>query len=305
MAEVRLGINNGFAMKRWPEPRAWAEIVGKELGLRDVQLSFDLLDPGWPEPGLTRMCDQVRDAASAHGLSVQSTFTGLVGYAQNLLGHPEPDVRAHAQRWFESGVAVTARLGAGATGGYMGALSVRDYTDPRRRADARRELVRSVRSLARTAAAAGLSYLLWEPMPVPREMPHTPDEAVALLFEVNEGAGVPVRLCLDLGHCCAWDLEPTPDPHAWLEELLPWTAAVHLQQTDGRGDHHWPFTPEFAAAGIVDPRRVVEIARRSPLETVHLFLEICHAHEASDARVVDDLRASVEVWDAAVRSEVP
>jgi sugar phosphate isomerase/epimerase len=300
MAEVRLGINNAFAMKRWPEPAVWAEIIGRQLGLRHVQLSFDLLDPGWPEPCVIRMCDLVRKAADAHGLVLQSTFTGLAGYSQNLLAHPEPDVRAHALGWFASGVEMTARLGAEATGGYMGAFSVHDYADPRRRAHVRRALVAAVRSLARKAAARGLTYLLWEPMPVPREVPHTPEEAVALLAEVNEDAAVPVRLCVDLGHCCAWDVEPKGDPHAWLEQLLPWTAVVHLQQTDGRGDHHWPFTDEFRAAGIVDVGRVVEIARRSPLETVHLFLEVCHPHETPDDRVIDDLKASVATWAAAV-----
>jgi sugar phosphate isomerase/epimerase len=300
MAEVRLGINNGFALKRWPEPAAWAEIVSRRLGLRYVQLSFDVLDPGWPEACVTRMCNQVRDVARDHGLIIQSTFTGLVGYAQNLLAHPDPDVRAHAQGWFESGLEVTARLGAEATGGHMGALSVHDYADRVRRADARRALVTSVRTLARKAATMGLRHLLWEPMPVPREMPHTPDEAIALLAEVNDGGGVPVRLCLDVGHCCAWDLDPKGDPHAWLEELLPWTAVIHLQQTDGRADHHWPFTAEFAPTGIIDIRRVVEIARQSSLDTVYLFLEICHPHEAPDDRVIDDLKRSVDAWAGAV-----
>jgi D-erythrulose 1-phosphate 3-epimerase len=296
MAELRLGINNGFAMKRWPEPWAWAEIVGERLGLRYVQVSFDVLDPGWPGPCVTRMCDRVCEAASAHGLIVHSTFTGLVGYAQNLLAHPDAEVRAHGLRWFESGVALTARLGAEATGGYMGALSVDDHADPHRRAEVRQALVSSVRSLARTASLARLRALLWEPMPVPREIPHTPEEAMTLLAEVNHESDVPVELCFDLGHCCAWDLPPKADPHAWLEELLPWTAVIHLQQTDGRGDHHWPFTREFAATGIVEPRRVVDIARQSPFETVYLFLEICHAHETSDEQVIDDLKASVDTW---------
>jgi hypothetical protein len=300
MAEVRLGINNGFAMKRWPEPAAWAEIISRQLGLRYVQLSFDVLDPGWPDACVTRMCEQVREAAKDHGLVIQSTFTGLVGYAQNLLAHPDRDVRAHAERWFESGLGITVRLGAEATGGHMGALSVRDHADPCRRAETRRALVAGVRALARKAATLGLRYLLWEPMPVPREIPHTPEEAVALLAEVNDGGGVPIRLCLDVGHCCAWDVEPKGDPYAWLEQLLPWTAVVHLQQTDGRADHHWPFTAEFARTGIIDPRRVVEIARQSSLETIYLLLEVCHAHETPDDRVIDDLKASVDAWATAV-----
>jgi sugar phosphate isomerase/epimerase len=299
MAELRLGINNGFALKRWPEPAAWAEIV-TTLGLRHVQLSFDVLDPGWPAPCVAELCERVRETARAHDLAIPSTFTGLVGYAQNLLAHPEPEVRAHARRWFEAGIAVTARLGAGATGGHLGALSSCDYADPRRRAEVRQALVANVRSLARTAAALGLESLLWEPMPVAREMPHTPEEAVELLAEVNDGGGVPVRLCFDLGHCCAADLAGPQDPQAWLERLLPWTSVIHLQQTDGRADHHWPFTDEYAASSVVDVRRVVEIARQSPLDTVYLFLEICHGHVVPDDQVVDDLKASVDTWACAL-----
>ncbi|MBP1779920.1 MAG: Xylose isomerase domain protein barrel [candidate division NC10 bacterium] len=179
MATVILGINNGFALKRWPEPEAWAEIIGRELGLRHVQLSFDLLDPAWPQPCLARLSERVRTAAVRHGLDISSTFTGLVAYAQNLLAHPESDVRDHARRWFESAVDVTAALGARSTGGHMGALSVRDYADPPQRAERRRVLIESVRSLSRKAAAVGLHNLLWEPMPVPREIPHTTDDSIS------------------------------------------------------------------------------------------------------------------------------
>jgi hypothetical protein len=133
-------------------------------------------------------------------------------------------------------------------------------------------------------------------MPVPREIPHTPEEAVALMEEVNRDAPIPIRLCLDLGHCCAWDLERPGDPNVWLERLLPWTAAVHLQQTDGLGDHHWPFSRQYDGQGIVSPRRVVEIAGQSPLESIWLLLEICHPNEAPDGRVMADLKESVEVW---------
>ncbi len=51
MAEVVLGVNNGFALKNWPEPNAWARIISEILGLKEIQFSFDLLDPTLPEPG--------------------------------------------------------------------------------------------------------------------------------------------------------------------------------------------------------------------------------------------------------------
>jgi len=130
VAKVIFGINNGFALKRWPEPEAWAEIIGRDLGLRDVQLSFDLLDPAWPQPCLERLSERVRTAADRHGLDIPSTFTGLVAYAQNLLAHPEAEVREHARRWFESALDVTAALGARSTGGHMGALRRPGFCGP-------------------------------------------------------------------------------------------------------------------------------------------------------------------------------
>ncbi len=45
MAKVELGINNCFAIGRYPEPEEWLRIVKEELGLQHVQFSFDLLDP--------------------------------------------------------------------------------------------------------------------------------------------------------------------------------------------------------------------------------------------------------------------
>src|SRR5580700_3621653 len=41
---ARLGINNCFAVKRWPRPDDWAAIVAEDLGLDTVELSLDLLD---------------------------------------------------------------------------------------------------------------------------------------------------------------------------------------------------------------------------------------------------------------------
>jgi hypothetical protein len=39
---LRLGINNCFAVKRWPRPEDWAPVIRDRLDLRLVQHSFDL-----------------------------------------------------------------------------------------------------------------------------------------------------------------------------------------------------------------------------------------------------------------------
>jgi D-erythrulose 1-phosphate 3-epimerase len=296
MAEVTLGINNSFALKRWPEPMAWTRIIAEELKLKHVQFSFDLLDPTLPEPDRDLLCREVVQAASHYGLSLHTTFTGLIIYAQNHLAHPSPVVRARALEWFAAAIAVSGKLAAEGTGGHIGTMSAADFADTARRHTMRAAVVNAVRELAQVAAADGLRYFLWELMPLPREFPHTPEEAIEVMQEVNQGSALPVWLCFDLGHCGPFDGDRPEDPHLWLEKLLRWTPVIHLQQTDGKGDRHWPFTSQYAGVGIIDPQRVVEIARSSPFERVELIFEISHAFDAPDQQIIDDHKESVDTW---------
>jgi hypothetical protein len=175
-------------------------------------------------------------------------------------------------------------------------MSAADFADPARRSFLRKTLIESVRELTYLAVRLGQEYFLWELMPTPREFPHTPKEALELMKEVNQEAAVPVRICFDLGHACSYDLKKPGDPHAWLEELLPYTPVVHLQQTDGKGDRHWPFTPDYARVGIVKPKRIMEIVKSSPLNRVDLVFELGHALDSPDQKIIDDHKASVEAW---------
>ena len=296
MTKPILGTNNAFAAKTWPEPGAWAKIVAQDLGLKEVQFSYDLLDPMLGEPGRSVLCAQVLKAVQEHGLSLRTSFTGLIMYAQNLLAHPDPNLRAHGFRWYQNAVELAGMLGCEATGGHVGAMSARDHADPRQRAFIRSGLIEMVRDLTRLAAVRGQKYFLWEAMPTPREIPHTPEEAVELLQEVNEGAAVPVYICFDLGHCNSFDFDKPGDPYAWLEKLLPWVPVIHLQQTDGKADHHWPFTPEYNQAGIIHPQRVMDIVKSSPFPEVMMLFELGHAFDVPDQQIIDDHKQSIETW---------
>jgi len=294
MAQVVLGVNNGFASRRWPEPSAWAKVIAEDLGLREVQFSFDLLDPTMPEPGRSAQCRDVLRAAGEFGLSLRTTMTGSIAYARNHLAHPNPLVRAHALDWYAHALETTAGLSAEASGGHIGAMSAADAADPARRAFLQQEMVEAVRALTHVAAAHGQTYFMVEPMPTPREFPHTIEDATRLLEAANDGAAVPVRLCFDVGHCITADT--VEDPHAWLEQLLPWSPVVHLQQTDGKADRHWAFSPEHDASGIVRPRRIVEIVKASPLERVSLLFEFGYPFDTPDQQIIDELKRSVAVW---------
>ena len=298
MADIRVGINNAFASKRWPEPHVWTRVIAVELGLTEVQFSFDLLDPLTPEPGWSDGVARVRRAVRQHGLHVRTTFTGAVAYSQSLFGHPDPHVRDHAKRWYAAAAQLTAELGAEATGGHMGTISVQASLHSDRHANACRRTIRSVVGLAQRGAEHGLDYILWELMPSALEPPHCPTEAEAMLSEVNAKAPIPIRLCLDLGHCCAPELGVPGDPESWLRRLLPWVRMVHLQQTDGKDDRHWPFVERYRREGIIRPKRIVDVVLDSTEETVDLVFEFAHPMTVSHTQVIDDYKRSVDLWGA-------
>ncbi len=296
---LTLGVNTCFAVKRWPEPRRWASIVVDELGLADCQVTLDLFDPSLEPDAVGPYADMVRTEATAAGLTVHSTFTGLAAYSQNLLLHPDQQARESAEAWLRRAVDLSSRIGARGAGGYVGAMSAADADDPARRELLLSALRRSMERLSDHAARAGLEFLLFENMAVEREFGHTIDEALDLeAWADGDGSGAPWKLCLDLGHPCALRTGgPSDDPLAWIES--PWRRdpVFQIQQANRDGDHHWPFTPERNQEGLLDAREVVgTLRRRRPQDEVHLFLEVIHPPECPDDRVLDDLRASVAYW---------
>jgi D-erythrulose 1-phosphate 3-epimerase len=296
---ARLGINNCFAVKRWPRPDDWASIVADELGLDTVELSLDLLDGPDTEAARDRMAEQIRVALVRHGLRADTVFTGLAAYSLNLLMHPDRDYRDAAVRWYFNAIDLTAQLGATAVGGHVGTLSVLDSAHPARRAQRWADLRYHLSELAAYADQCGLDHLLVENLVTDRE-PSTMALIEGLLTE-RSVAHAPIRLCLDLGHPFVCGGSPRDcDPYAWVEHFGPRIAEVQLQQSDGLADHHWPFTPEHHAAGRVDPGQVLDTLAKAGVTEALLVLEVIPAFEADDQQVLRDLRASTEVWRAAL-----
>jgi D-erythrulose 1-phosphate 3-epimerase len=304
MPRMHLGINTCFAVKRWPEPECWMAIVKEELGLSCCQFSLDLVDPMLDEAATGAYADSVRRCAAANGVFLHSTFTGLAAYSWSQLLHPNESMRVAAMRWYERAIDFTARLGALGTGGHLGALSVQDAANEERKQALIQEMKERLESLSRYAAQRGLQFLLFENMAVTREWGHSIEEAQALAGLVTEG--VPLILCLDVGHPCALHTGTASDDYlAWLTQ--PWppsphTPVIHLQQTDRTGDHHWPFTTEYNGKGIVQAESILNAIRKWPDgKDVYLFLEPIHPFESNDASVLHDLQESVQHWLLAMR----
>jgi sugar phosphate isomerase/epimerase len=297
--KVNLGINTCFALKRWPRPADWASVVRDDLGLDLVELSLDLVEGVETFAGSRDAVERHRAALDANGLQAHATFTGLAAYTLDLLMHPDAARRAAALQWYRAMVDVTAALGARATGGHVGAMSVPDWRDPQRRAERWDGLKRDLEIIAAHASSAGLDYLLLENMVSVRD-PSTMAQVEALLTD-GDAEHVPWRLCLDVGHhCVPGTTGAERDPYAWLQRFGSRLGEVQLQQTDGLGDHHWAFTEEHNATGIIDPAKVLDTLEASGAGTVDLIFEIIPAFEDPDARVITDLRDSVDLWRCAI-----
>ncbi|GAC1566328.1 MAG: TIM barrel protein [Ktedonobacteraceae bacterium] len=302
MSDLHLGINNCFAVKRWPEPEQWVRIVKHELGLDCCQFSFDLVDPLLHETATRTCADAVRELATTHDLFIHSTFTGLAAYSWSQLQHPDLAMREAAVRWYERAIDFTARLGARGMGGHMGAMSVQDAMNQERKKSLLQELQERLTALSQYAAQAGLTHLLFENMAVTREWGHSIEEAEWLTnLDTGEG-GVPLVLCLDVGHPCALRTGTASDDYlAWFARPWPHLPVVHLQQTDRTGDHHWPFTRDYNARGMMRAESVLQAIEPWLMRgDVYLFLEPIHPFEADDSLVLDELRESVEYWREAM-----
>ena len=298
---VRLGINNCFAVKRWPLPGDWARVVRDELGLDIVELSLDLVEDIDDAAGSERAADQIRSALGEHGLRAETVFTGLAAYSRNLLMHPDAEHRRSALEWYLAVVDLAAAVGARGVGGHVGAMSVAEWAAPELRAERWAGLQLSLAEIAASAKAAGLDYLLVENLASPRE-PSTIGELETLLTDGDAGR-VPVRLCLDVGHQCVPGASGADrDPYAWLRHFGAGgrLGEVQLQQSDGLADHHWPFTAERNAAGRIDPGRVLDVLADAGADDVVMVLEVIPPFEQDDRQVLADLKASVELWHAAL-----
>jgi hypothetical protein len=181
-------------------------------------------------------------------------------------------------------------------------MSVPDWDVPERRAERWAGLKRDLATIARYASNAGLEYLLVENLVAVRE-PSTMAQLEDLLTS-GDSEHVPWRLCLDVGHqCVPGTIGVERDPYAWLQRFGSRLVEVQLQQSDGIADHHWPFTPEHNATGIIDPTRVLETLAASGAEDVDLIFEIIPGWEDPDERVIDDLASSVELWRSAITAQ--
>ena len=288
---MRLGINLCFAVERLAEPEAWAEFVRADLGLDTVQVTFDQLDPWWPEVHRTVLIRRIRAAADAFGLVIDSACVGCARSVPAGLLDPDPTTRSIARRWWRRACDVAGELGAAAVGGPLGTLSMRDAADPVARGSRYRDLQDSIEDITGHAAAAGLREFLIEAAPSAREFPATLTQCQQLTEGLRGRCPIPAGLALDVGPAL---FEPSYGPQAcvesWISVLGAGIHMLRVNNTDHRGDPRWGWPHEHGHMSLAPISASINAVG---LDAIPVILEVCPRFGDDGEEVRRALAASV------------
>ncbi|WP_138755526.1 sugar phosphate isomerase/epimerase family protein [Paenibacillus sinopodophylli] len=293
MANLNLGINLGFAINKYVEPEVWTRIVAEDLGIKYVQFVADLLNVFLPPDIVDRQVERINTCTQKHDLAITSTFTSVFTRVNHFM-HPDADTRKAWLNWFKRFADISVQMGARTTGSHFGILTFADYDDVRRREYMIEEGIKNWQELSWYCKELGMEYLNFEPMSIPREMANTVEDTKELLARLNDGAGIPFKVCLDVGHA------PHPndrDPYRWVRELGSVSPIIHIQQTEKDHSRHWPFTEEYNKLGIIHGEPLIEAIEQSGATDAEIIFELSHREAwSTEFRIIQDHVESVNYW---------
>lgn len=104
------------------------------------------------------------------------------------------------------------------------------------------------------------------------------------------------------------------DLYAWVREVGRYSPLMHLQQTDGTGSHHAPFTRATNERGIVHPQPLLQALRDSyeqtpssdmppPVDSVSVSFEIFSGTAENRREVLNKMRESIQYWREAIPTD--
>lgn len=293
-----LSLNTNPLVNRYAEPDDLVDALAYGIGIRDVQLTHEFINPGWPGATITKFTRLFRKALARTGVRVTSGMTGPYGRL-NHFGHPDADVRRYYIGWFKTFADVWAELGAQCIGTQFAIFTHRDFDDPERRRRLLGAAMDCWREVAEHAKAAGLTYLIWEPMSVGREFGHTIRSCQALQDEIDAaGLAVPLRMMIDIDHGDVTSSNPADvDPYAWAETFSLRSPIIHVKQSSMNKGGHWPFTAAYNKDGRITAKKLLEAVRRGGGTDNEICLELSfREREPVDRQVVPMIRESVDYW---------
>lgn len=293
-----LSLNTNPLVNRFADPDDLIDAVAHGIGIRDLQLTHEFVNPGWPAPTIAKVERRMRRALDRTGIRVTSGMTGPYGRL-NHFGHPDPDVRRYYVDWFRTFADIWAGLGAASVGSQFAIFTYRDFDDPARREALIEVALDCWGAVAEHAKAAGLTWLLWEPMSVGREFGDTLATCAALQDRIDAaGLALPLRMMVDIDHGDVTSADPRDvDPYAWAETFPTRSPIIHVKQSSMNKGGHWPFTATHNRDGRITPEKLLAAVRRGGGTGNEICLELSfREREPADRQVIAMIRESVDFW---------
>lgn len=294
MTRILLGFNCNCFTNRYDDPEEWPRIC-QDLGVKQVMFNIDLIDPYWPWDLQKKMCDRTLEACERNNVRIYAAFGGHHGH-QHYLGHPDPDCRREAEKFFRRAIRQAAYLGAKSFGTCFAILTVSCHNDPVLRKEIMDDAIAAYHRLADYAAEVGLGALAYEMTSVPRETAATFAENDEILSRCSD-MSVPMRVCLDMGHRNLKGTAEEADHLAWIKRYGGQCDVIDCQQSDFSASHHWPFTEAYNRKGVIRGDEVVAAIEQSDAKEVLLAFELrTSAYHPQEYDHLQNLKASVDYW---------
>jgi D-erythrulose 1-phosphate 3-epimerase len=293
-----LSISTNPLVNRYADPDDLIDTIAGKIGIRDIQLTHEFINPGWPAPLISSMTKRIGKAMNRTGVRATSLMTGPYGRL-NHFGHPDPGVRQYYLNWFKTLCSISSDLGSPSVGTQFAIFTHRDYDDPVRREDMMKIAFDCWGELAEHGKRVGQTYLFWEPMSVGREFGHTIAETISLQAQLDaQGYAIPVEMMIDIDHGDVTSPDPADvDPYAWAETFPKQSRVIHIKQSSMNKGGHWPFTAEYNHDGRITPEKLLDAIKRGGGTHNEICLELSfREREPTDHLVVDMMRESVDYW---------
>ncbi|SLN62819.1 hypothetical protein AQS8620_02860 [Aquimixticola soesokkakensis] len=295
---LTLSLNTNPLVNRFAEPADLIDTTARDLRIRDLQLTHEFINPGWPAPLIRRLTRDMDRACARTGVRVTSGMTGPYGRL-NHFGHPDPDVRRYYVDWFKTFADIIADLGGTSVGTQFAIFTYRDFDDAARREELIKIAIECWAEVAEHAKAAGLSYVFWEPMSVGREFGETIPAALALQKRLTQARmAVPMWMMADIDHGDVTSPDPNDtDPYAWARAVPPVSPIIHIKQSMTDKSGHRPFTEAFNAKGAIQPDPLLAAFAKGGARDNEICLELSFKErEPNDRQVIADIAQSIAFW---------
>lgn len=291
-----LGINIGFAVNRYPEPRDWLSVVA-EIGVKRVQFVADLLNPDLPSDYRAKKVREIVNLCQKHEITIESAFTGAFTRV-NHFGSTDREIRNHWQAWFRKYIQQSCDLGVTSIGGHPGILSVHSNSNSKLRIELIKQAAEEWAKLLDFGRPYGLKEIAWEPMSISRELGHTIEDAQFVHSEFKKKIGENVSVCLDLDHGDLESRNPRDtNPISWIETLKNEIGMLHLKQTTVDRRKNMPFTKENNIIGTVNAKDIIAALEFNNVPCLTMYLELnFRERNPDDSTSISANKESAQYW---------